>query len=374
MNVHQRDIGDIDSALPPLIEFGSAQGVGGLLIVGAGFEERSRYFLEAFSERGSEDNLSVITIVYPTNRPDNRRTLRRFRELGARVRSYREIVYRRSTFGREFGGALTEYLSSAQGRPRVLLDMSATSSYIAFPVVANVLRANVDLRILYCEAAEYFPMLEEWRGVEGRAKGEVGTPLFPEAFEQAEFQSKGVGSVSPFGMMDEANPGNRPSRLVAVPNFSPARMNAIVNRDKEINKTKFEDIVWVIGEPPAAANRWRTEAIKRTNGLEAVPDQSLVYASTLDYRSILLQLEEIWLECRHSHFLSIGSLGSKMQHVGVSLFLFVHPEVGLWLSEPAQFRADRFSAGVGGQWMIEFGPTEGLRELLAGYMRFEWQL
>src|SRR3712207_8526259 len=58
-----------------------------------------------------------------------------------------------------------------------------------------------------------------------------------------------------------------------------------------------------------------------------------------------------------------STLGSKMQHLGTFLFLQMHPEVGLVLSEPNDFVAGRFSQGIGQVWVMKARSEEHTSEL-----------
>jgi hypothetical protein len=170
------------------------------------------------------------------------------------------------------------------------------------------------------------------------------------------------------------NPGNSPCMLIAVPNFSVLRMNAIRIRDEEINKTKYDVIRWLIGEPPAGRNKWRMEALKKTNRVYLVDTANIIPVSTLRFKDMIATLENIWLQERYDYQITIGSLGSKMQHVGTFFFLHLHKDVGLWLSEPKAFRANKFSVGSGSAWVIRFGSTSILRKMLDRYMTYTWTI
>jgi len=175
-------------------------------------------------------------------------------------------------------------------------------------------------------------------------------------------------AYSPFS---EFNAGNKPSLLVAVPNFSAKRMNAIVQIDKEQNKTAYGNIIWIIGEPPAKKNAWRIEATRRTNNIF---NAKFRIVSTIEYQKMILELEDIWANNKYNYHMTIGSLGSKMQHLGTFIFLTLHQEVGLWLAEPKEFNANRFSIGYGPLWQLSFGKTNTLRKILERYSTFKWQL
>jgi hypothetical protein len=228
--------------------------------------------------------------------------------------------------------------------------------------------------LTYCEADEYYPTFAEWSKVAEKANAEEGR-LFVHSFEDADFLSFGVEDVFPCNLFAERNPGNKPATLIAVPNFNPARIGAIIQRDREINKTSDEDVIWVIGEPPADKNKWRADALFRTNRPQGgLPGDRVKRVSTFDYKDMIRTLEEIWLARRYTSHLSIGPLGSKLDHMGIFFFIYLHPEIGLWLAEPKRFKAGQYSTGHGDVWAVSFGLTTELRRALAKYMKFTWRL
>lgn len=233
-----------------------------------------------------------------------------------------------------------------------------------------LMELDLDITLVYSEASEYSPTREEWEEVARKATQE--NSMFAESFENAEFQTIGVDDVYASSLFSEMNSGNRPTIFVAVPNFSAGRMNALVTRDQEINKTS--DCFWLIGEPPSSENEWRIEAVRTTNNLRTVDPSNVRLVSTLHYKEMLKALEDIWVETRHSYYMSIGTLGSKMQHVGTYFFLCLHKDVGLLLTEPKSFRTERYSSGLCQTWQICLGETRLLRDVLEKYMTFRWKL
>ena len=96
--------------------------------------------------------------------------------------------------------------------------------------------------------------------------------------------------------------------------------------------------------------------------------------STLDYKQMIIELENKWSDIKYKYHITIGSLGSKMQHLRTFFFLTLHQEIGLWYAEPNKFDAKRFSKGEGSMWQIPFGSTKKIWNLLKRYMTYHWEL
>lgn len=366
MQVRQLDIADVLKRLPaasPLEE--SLDKPVDWVICPVGFEDRTFHALQTIAASKEPRSISLLFLTYPTNIQDNVRHDKEFRAAAASMRDVAALEYRRTEFAAQLEGALGRVADDSC----VTVDISTCSSYLFYPLMRQLLSRDLRIRIAYTEAQSYYPSRQEWDVVAERAKDEG---LFVTAFENADFQSSGIDDVYPYAPFAEMNAGNRPSCLVAIPNFNAARMSAIVTRDREINKTPFKGIIWIVGAPPSSENAWRAEAVSRTNLLENVADKNLRAISTFDYKNALETLEDIWLERRYGFQMSIAPLGSKMQHLGTFLFLALHQEVGLWLAEPRQYRAARFSQGVGQAWVVDLGSTKDLRNDLASYMSFRW--
>lgn len=368
MKIRQIDLGDVLEKLPEaeLFKPEDMQSVD-LVICTLGFEDRTSGLVTRLSGVDWLSGAVLLMISYPTNKNENSAHLDEFRKVGERMKKFWEVHYSRSTFQAD----LAKILDMIPAEGRVLFDVSTCSSYVFYPAMRSLSTRNFNLTVGYAEANVYCPTEEEWLKVEESA-GREGS-LFVRAFEDADFQSSGVEDVYTYAPFSEMNSGNRASSLVAVPNFNPSRMNSMVSRDRDINKTAFKDIVWILGEPPSSRNNWRVEAIRRTNSLENVDASNLLSSSTLSYKEMIKSLESIWQARRYSHQISIASLGSKMQHLGTFIFLMLHQEVGLWLAEPAQFRAARFSEGVGSIWCVQLGHLSQLKAVLSLYMTFQWR-
>jgi hypothetical protein len=369
MQVYKHDISTILERLPELEKFLLQDHVD-VFITTLGFEDRTHRIIDLIADSEFIKNCHLLLIKYPTNEKDNDENLSFFKTAAKKMASYKEIVFSRINYAQQLSNILDIILD--RDNMNVFFDISTCSSYVFYPTMAKLVQRNINLSVVYSEAEIYYPTQAEWRDVAENAKQEQS--LFIESFENASFQSAGIDDVYPYSPFEEFNPGNRPSFLVAVPNFSCSRMNAIVARDREINKTSSNNIMWLIGDPPSEENKWRSDAIRITNNLSLSGNTNIQAVSTLEYKDMLLNLENIWSEIKYKNHMTIATLGSKNQHLGTFFFLALHKNIGLWLVEPKEFKANRFSSGYGMVWQIKFGHISELIQLLNKYMSFEYIL
>jgi hypothetical protein len=366
MLIHRCDLADILGSLPGLTTSQPKNPRLDVLIVTLGFEDRTAAVTRQLAAVGALGGARLLVITYPTNEEENAAHLEDFEQAARSTGGIEYFRYERDLFNETIASRLRQIPAGSS----VGFDLSTCSSYVFYRVMKVLVGIDIRLCLYYTEAEIYYPTKEEWEGVASRAASEGS--LFVKAFEDADFQTQGVECVYPFSLFSEMNAGNRPSGLVAIPNFSAVRMNAIINRDKEINKTPFRNVHWVLGTPPADANAWRADAVRRTQNLANVSDRQMTRCSTLDYKEMFEVLENIWLRWRYSLQMSIANLGSKLQHVGAFCFLVCHEDVGMWLAEPSRYQSSKFSRGVGNAWHLDLGSTQDLMANLRKYMSLTW--
>lgn len=255
----------------------------------------------------------------------------------------------------------------------ILVDISSMASFVMYPVLRAILDAmpEQNLTIGYAEAQKYYPEQAEWESFWKTLSGKdiVGRA---ELFDMKYFQSTGAEQVYEAMSFVGRNPSELPGKLVMIPNFS---FHRIFNmREFAMNNLNVEhsDVQWIIGKPPNdEENGWRPEAVyklcNKPNNCE--------YCCTFNYKDVFAKLQSVWEENYSKRSLHIATLGSKAQHLGTFMFLLIHPEVSLLISEPTAFVADRFSAGVGKMWQVNFGQINALSEGLTSWKRldFVWE-
>lgn len=99
-----------------------------------------------------------------------------------------------------------------------------------------------------------------------------------------------------------------------------------------------------------------------------------VAVSTFEWKQMLKVLHQIWAKEQSQRALMIGTVGSKPQHLATFVFLKMHPEVGLILSEPRVYSATRYSEGCKTVWSINLGHTSEFNEKLRSWnkLNFHW--
>ena len=366
MEIYLNKIEDVLKNFPERQDFAFNRACN-IFVCSLGFEERTHHLISKLAETQDLTDCTVVIIRYPTNEEENEKNFSVYEGLKEKFKKIESIQYSKKDFSRNFNSLIKQLVGEGE-TSEVIFDISTCASYVFYPVMKSQFDQNLNLTIGYVEAIDYYPKLEEFK--ETSKKAELEGSFFPQAFENASFQSHGVDDVYSSSLFAELNPGNTPTLMVAVPNFSPVRMNSIIFKDQEINGTKIEDVCYLLGQPPDSKNHWRTDAIKIANNLN--DSQIFKSISTRSYSDIVSALEEIWVEHQFKYHLSIGNLGSKMQHLGAFLFLMLHPDVSLWLAEPSKFKAMRFSEGVGDSWQVEFGDVQNFAKEMRSYLTYRW--
>ena len=340
-----------------------------LFIAAMGFEERSAACFETWCNGSTSRERTAILVRYPFNRAENEVQETRFSEAAALGRV--SVVYvdydQRSLYGAMI--ALTKRVADSSV---VVVDLSSLASFALYPILAAVAEAlpESSLHICYSEAADYFPKRAEWESFQAKVS-ELDLYERSRLFDQQHFQSSGVELVFECPPYIGHNPDKLPSSVVLVPNFAFERVNRMIDFATDRYSVPRDRYEWVIGVPPdREKNGWRHDAL--WNMFDK--PQRKHEASTLDYKEILLVLQNLWEERRFSESLTIATAGSKAQHLGTFFFLLMHHEVALVLSQPKEFIASKYSEKTGPQWQLDIGSIRDFVERLTSWNQivFSW--
>lgn len=235
---------------------------------------------------------------------------------------------------------------------RVTFDVSVVSNRLLVSCLTPLLNMDVDLEVLYSEAAHYHPTKAEYESDPSKWMDEdsLGT-------------ERGVGKVE----ISKEHPGNHtdllPDCVLLFPSFRLERSQAIITFvDPALSNRPGEKVLWLLGVPHLLEDHWRIEAMMVINGL--TEDHSTYEVSTFDYREAISTLDRIYEEYSLKYRLSLAPIGSKMQAVATSLFCHIHPDVRIVLATPEEYNAQFYSSGCKATWRIAFGATSELRTLL----------
>jgi hypothetical protein len=343
LSVKQRPAAEIIDGLPDLVPVGEAVATDADLILSfLGFEDRVVALPRAIAREHSA--VPVVVFQYRTNREGNDA---RLSEL---VGAWEALGFRYEfvplTSRRAFLLSRIAEMRHALRRPiRVLVDLSVASNVALASLLPLLIREqDMNITLFYGEAEVYAPV--DRRAVSGGAT-EQGVRSVEVVAERPGYRVDSLGDA-----------------VVIVAGFGPARARAAV---AELFPSKIGipegAVEWVFGLPPAADRAWRASYSAELHGV-ALEDRASHTASTLEYRSVMGVLEEIFMRRWRKEHVTVVPLGSKMQAVGVALFSFLRPEVRVLSAEPARYESAEYSRGIGARWLLPLGESDGLRTRL----------
>jgi hypothetical protein len=241
------------------------------------------------------------------------------------------------------------------------MDISVAANRLLLRCMKVLLEYDLNLRIIYSEAAIYHPTREEYDQDTARWQRDDLLGL-----------ERGVSSVTP--SID--HPGHAldplPDFLILFPSFKPERSRAVISYvDPSLLMNPGDKVVWLLGVPRLPEDGWRLDVMKRINAIgEAMPQYE---ASTFDYKDTLRVLERLHMEKSEGYTITLSPLGSKMQALATALFCYLHPDVRVIFSMPKEYNAAQYSEGCKNVWEIDFGAIDELRRSLdsVGTLRVE---
>ena len=329
---------------------------GDVLVVCAGFEERSVEALRAAARKGS--GFKVLIVEYLPSYADNR-----IDELLNICHEFK-LEFEHLTYDRQtpagFGEILVQRLSGMARR--LFLDISGMSRLLIVQtlVALRVLGWNWgQCFIVYSEAKIYPPTQED---VNRAIQESDRDPMFA-----ALFLSAGVFEVTVVPELSAASLGANQSRLVSFPSFNTYQLIAL---RQDLQPSRY---AYIHGIPPSNENKWRTESIITLNHIGKTKSEmnSVIahsfgtsagspaggskreehyHTSTLDYRETLECLCKIYAIHGMRDRLLISPTGSKMQVVAVGLFRafiedvqIVYPTPRVF-TEPKNYRSEEHTS------------------------------
>ena len=323
-----------------------------LFFCALGFEDRCTWISELISCADCYKTREAIFFEYSTNLADNE--LNRPRLIAA-LQQFSTSVRSMQCDEEDFLVRLRELLQQVcnnDKKPSVTFDISSCSSKLLLLVLKVLFEFNLNLRILYSEAAAYHPTREEYDENPEKWTTEEGFGL-----------AKGVGKVIP----SPEHPGNRrdrlPDSIIIFPTFKPERTKAVITEVDESLIVRARDrIIWIIGDPHLRENHWRTNIIREIN---KIPTTAPSYeVTTFDYKKTIEKLESIYKQREFIYHITISPLGSKLQSLGIALFWYMRQNVSIVFAIPEKYNARQYSEGCKATWQIEFCNLNKIRETL----------
>jgi hypothetical protein len=295
----------------------------------------------------------VVYFEPSTNRADNRTNLP---ALSAALNEISDVVESLQSDDLDFGERLNRLLSlisrDKSREPLVYVDISVLSNRVLFRVLKAIFEANVNLIVIYSEAAVYHPTEKELKENWEYWKSDSTLGI-----------ERGVSEVFPSREYPGQHLDPLPDYLILFPSFKAERTRAVIARvDPSLLTLPGGKLFWIIGVPHVPEQRWRSGAMRKLNDIERTAPQAEV--TTFDYKEALKRLEMIYADKWKAYNITISPLGSKLQAIGTAMFCYLHPDVRLVFAIPKEYNAALYSDGCANIWSIRFGSTARIRELL----------
>ncbi|MGB7581946.1 MAG: hypothetical protein WBL85_05805 [Sedimentisphaerales bacterium] len=325
-----------------------------VFISALGFEERCLVIPEKLATvKGFNSQYSVV-FEYSTNTEDNaankQRLLRAIKKFTESDR-YKTFTCDDDDFTRQFREFFNTVCPS-NGEFKVLLDISVFSSKLILSVIRTLIDYDIDLKIVYSEAAIYHPTNDEFDAEPEKWTTEEGLGI-----------SIGVGKVIPSPEYPGSTRENPPF-VIAFTTFKPERTKAIITHIDETILRKPGKIIWIIGDPHMnKVDKEKRKAILRI--INKIDERTISReVCTFDYKETIKVLDQIYKDRNLDFQIYISALGSKMQSLGVCIFCYVRPDVTAYLALPKKYNPEKYSEGCKATWTIDFGSTKKFREVL----------
>lgn len=314
------------------------------IILCAGFEERVLRSVEHLIESGAKP-ASVLVLSYAGE--ENAPNLERLRKGATKLCS---ASYCLELSVSDLQGISRHIERLRRETRKVIIDVTGISRVLMLPLLSLLYDAQLDLKLVYTEAQEYYPT---------KAKIDLLTKEDDETSEEAflrlnEFEldetlySADCRIEEVRGFSGRLLP-NYPLLLVAFLTFKRGRVGAVLDA-YETNRR-----ILIKGMPVRDDLKWRGHAIEIPNFDWIGDSQEVVELETLDWRVTYDYLCKLYDENnnRYKYNFLLAPLGSKMQTVGAWRFARERPEVKVVSSTPQRLFHERFSVGFGQTFVVD---------------------
>jgi hypothetical protein len=355
--IHTVDLSEVIGQLPDIRPFDLSamklHGQSALFLCALGFESRCLTMPRTLAE-SKWTTSRCIYFEFATNRDDNEANRA---ELLSYLSTLSNRVEPMEADGEAFAASLRKAIravvdSSAPLLPLVVFDMSVTSNRILMRAMKVLLEFDIQLTLLYAEAAIYHPTLQEYK--DAKAKVEA---------RQNVWLDRGVSDVETSQEYPGYHVDQLPDCVMVIPGFNRDRVRAVIHKiDPTLTRPAEQKLLWLVGIPHLSENHWRIEMMRELH--ELTPEVQQFQVSTFEYKETLRTLETLYQERVNDFRFTITPMGSKLQALGCSLFCNLHPDVRAMFSVPERYNAVNFSEGCRAMWGIEFKSLKESREQL----------
>ncbi len=320
---------------------------GAALVFCVGFEDRSIALLKALGPANRPDYL--VPIVYSPKDPANRLNdvTIEITRVGIPEEQQLWLEYDRY-IPDNFESTIKKFRNFIARSSRLVVDISGMSKLLIILILEACKQLPLELSIIYAEAEVYHPTKDEFE--EKKRDIAQGAPTF---LTGDVFALVGAWPFSTVTMQGQAR------LMIAFPTFNPREMLALVN------ELSLRDLILLEGRPHLQKDQWRTEAIRELNSqveeMARVEKRELL---TFDYAEVAAELCELYELHGTNRKMLVAPTGSKLQTVGVFMFLQEHPDVQV-VYPVTEYFLKEYTEGAVALWQIKFDDFAKLASHLA---------
>ena len=317
-----------------------------VLILCAGFEERSTHFLRQTISLRKGDFKTIIIEYEPTYEENRLGEINQLVADDGLLSTH--LVYNRCDPAGMGERIVNELINEDKN---IYVDISGMSRLLIVQLLVALKHRSKsyhNISVLYAEADNYSPSQEEVDANISSLEGEDLT---------WSYISSGVYEVAVTPELSSVAMWGEEIRLIAFPSFSPEQISGLL---QEIQPTYLE---LISGVPPRYENRWREEAIKQCNEVALRGSMNIDWSkcSTLEYSETLKRLLEIYANRQLYDRILMAPTGSKLQSVAVGLARAFLEDIQVVYPTPGQFKEPTdYSLGVREGYLLNLSVFSAL--------------
>lgn len=249
-------IADIVSSLPEIQNMDITTFIGSnpddLFVCALGFEPRCLSIPTVLADAGYRSRYASY-FEYSTNRDDNAVN---FPQLNQHLTKMSTVLKRIDADYPESSNIIRNLMElliaeAKDRKPAITLDISSSANRMIMKLIKILLEYDVDLRIVYSEAALYHP-----------TRSELDESLSISETKDVMGLERGVGNVE----ISVDYPGQHldplPDAVIVFPCFKPERSKAVLNLvDHYLLRSADNKVHWILGIPHLSQDHWRLGAM-----------------------------------------------------------------------------------------------------------------
>jgi hypothetical protein len=311
-----------------------------LLIAAYGFEDRSLAWTTL--QHGSEGLLShALLFDYSRPKGPNRVLELQSNVIALGATQPTVVAY---DYGSRFPGSIEETIEveinkNVVGVDEVIVDISAMSKLLILLTLCKLTYFTGVLRIVYSEAEEYAPTLEDYE----RQRESMGAI--------SAFPTQGVESIIRTRCLSSIRMQGQPVSLIAFTSFNEQLVRHM------LGTLSPHRLIFINGRPDRIDYGWREKATQQIH--QRLIDEYSVdnpinvetgllerAASTLDYRETVVRFHEIYNQIGLYERIIVAATGSKMQTVGLFFGKMLYPDMHVEYPTPNSYFVTGLSSRV----------------------------